>query len=160
MAAAAGARIVAFNIPCERRILSQAQAERISIHQHQIIYSLVDNLKEIMADMLPPEIIKEVLGEAEVLQLFSINVRGKQTEMIAGCRITNGKLARNSTLRVLRGGETVFEGTVKTLKHHKKDITEASKGLECGLALEGFDGFQAGDTIQAIKTTERRRTID
>ncbi|KAI8916813.1 P-loop containing nucleoside triphosphate hydrolase protein [Entophlyctis helioformis] len=159
MAIATGARILAFNVPCERRILNEAASHRVVIRQHNIIYKLIDDVKEMMCDELPPELIDEVLGEADVLQIFHINVKGKITEPVAGCRVTNGKVMRSHKVRIVRDGATLYTGSLKTFKHHKKDVNEASKGLECGMALDGFTDYRVGDVIQAFQTNERRRTI-
>ncbi|KAH6600702.1 hypothetical protein BASA50_002086 [Batrachochytrium salamandrivorans] len=159
MAIAAGAEIVAFNAPCDRRVLREATIKKIKVHQHQIIYKLIDDIKYQMGELLPPEIVKEVTGEADVLQIFSVNTKGQKSDTAAGCKITNGKVLRGSTIRIMRDGKEIFQGSIKTFKHHKKDITEASKGLECGIELDGFSDYMERDVFQAVKTTEVKRTI-
>ncbi|KAJ3188299.1 hypothetical protein HDU85_005450 [Gaertneriomyces sp. JEL0708] len=160
LAAAANAKIIAFNVPSDKRIQSVAKAKGVDVRSHQIIYKLLDELKEMLSDLLPPEIIHEVSGEAEILQVFRINVKGKQTEPIAGCRITTGKVLRNNHIRIIRAGSAVHEGgSLKTFKHHKKDILEAGKGLECGMAFDTFNDFQEGDVIQSYTVIEKKRKI-
>ncbi|KAJ3333407.1 hypothetical protein HDU76_008431 [Blyttiomyces sp. JEL0837] len=159
LAEATKARIVAFNVTLEKKIATAAGMKKIPILNHKVIYHLLDDLKESMADMLPPEEVIEVIGEADILQVFSINVKGKDPDFIAGCRIMTGKVLRSSNVRVIRAGEIIFDGKIKTFKHHKKDINEASKGLECGMAFEGFADFAAGDKVSGYTITHRRRKI-
>ncbi|KAI8921837.1 hypothetical protein DFJ77DRAFT_424958 [Powellomyces hirtus] len=158
-AVATNSTIIAFNLQTDKRTLSYATSSGVEIRSHQIIYKLLDDLKDMLSDLLPPDISTEVNGEADVLQVFNINTKGKQVEVIAGCRISTGKMMRSNSVRVVRDGEVVYDGRLKTFKHHKKDINEASKGLECGMAFEGFDGIQEGDQIQAYTTVVKKRRI-
>ncbi|KAI8825695.1 uncharacterized protein EV422DRAFT_137193 [Fimicolochytrium jonesii] len=158
-ASAAKAEIITFNIPIDKRTSQYAVTSGVTLRPHTIIYKLLDELKEIMGDLLPPEIITEVNGEAEILQVFGINVKGKQIEKIAGCRVATGKVTRANSIRITRKGEVVYDGRLKTFKHHKKDINEASKGLECGMGFERFDALEEGDIIQAYTTIQRKRKI-
>lgn len=126
---------------------------------HEVIYTLIDSVKAKMSALLPPDIITRIDGEANVLQIFTISLKKGKSEMIAGCKIATGKITRSSIIRVLRRDAVIHQGTLKTFKHHKKDIFEASKGLECGMAIESFADVAAGDTIQAITLIEKKRTI-
>ncbi|KAL5032603.1 hypothetical protein BDV3_001161 [Batrachochytrium dendrobatidis] len=159
MALAANAQIIAFNVVCDRRVLSEAKSKAINIHQHQIIYKLIDDLKLQMSELLPVTILKEVVGEVNVLQVFSISAKNKKTDSIAGCKVINGKVLRGNNIRVMRDGQEIYAGMIKTFKHHKKDIIEALKGLECGIAIDGFTDYQEGDVLQAYKVTEVKRTL-
>ncbi|KAJ3020389.1 hypothetical protein HKX48_000858 [Thoreauomyces humboldtii] len=158
-AVATKSTIIAFNLATDKRTQSRAVAAGVDIKSHQIIYRLLDDLKDMLSDLLPPDIIIEVNGEAEILQVFNINVKAKILESIAGCRISTGKVMRSNLVRVVRDGKVVYDGKLKTFRHHKKDINEGSKGLECGMGFEGFEGFQEGDVVQAYTRTEKRRTI-
>jgi translation initiation factor IF-2 len=111
-----------------------------------------------MSNLLEPEIITTVTGEAIVQQIFEITVK-KTKEKIAGCKVQTGKIMRNLKVRVIRNGNQVFEGKVRTFKHHKKDILEALKGLECGIALEDFGGFEEGDVVQSLTITTKKQKI-
>ncbi|KAJ3411829.1 hypothetical protein HDV05_001671 [Chytridiales sp. JEL 0842] len=159
LAAATNAKILTFNINTDKKTLALAKTKKVDIHEHRIIYTLLDEVKEHMAELLPPDEIVEVQGEAEVLQIFQINVKGKQFDTIAGCRIQTGKLHKSMKFRVVRDNEIVFDGALKTFKHHKKDINEASKGLECGIALDGFSSIQQGDKIVCYTLSYRKRKI-
>ncbi|KND05091.1 translation initiation factor IF-2 [Spizellomyces punctatus DAOM BR117] len=158
-ASATGATIISFNLPTDKRTHSYASSKKVQLVSHQIIYKLLDDLKDMLSDLLPPEMVTEVHGEAEIAQIFRINVKGKVTEAVAGCRIITGKMQRSHKVRVVRAGEIVYDGTLKTFKHHKKDIQEASKGLECGMGFEGFDKFEEGDIIQGYTIVEKKRRI-
>ncbi|RKO91440.1 hypothetical protein BDK51DRAFT_25050, partial [Blyttiomyces helicus] len=160
LAVATKAKVIAFNTPIDRRAQESAVASRVQIQEHKIIYALVDGIKDLMSDLLPPEIVTEVHGEAEVLQTFNINVKGKVTETIAGCKIASGIIKRSSKLRVMRGNDIIVQhASLKTFRHHKSDINEASKGLECGMALDRSFDFLPGDIIQSFSTSEKKRTI-
>ncbi len=112
-----------------------------------------------MSALLPPEVITSVVGEATVQAIFHITMKKKE-EIIAGCKILNGKVTRQGKIRLIREGKLLHEGNIKTFKHHKKDILEANKGLECGIAIEGFSDILEGDVIQAISYSEISRTIE
>jgi translation initiation factor IF-2 len=109
-AAVAGSIIVNFNNSIPGHIKRMAQDQGVQIIEHNVIYHLVEEVRDRLADALPPLVIKKVIGEAEVLQIFPINLRGRVYKNIAGCRIGNGKVNRNAKARVMRGGENVFEG--------------------------------------------------
>jgi translation initiation factor IF-2 len=158
-ASTADAAIYAFNVPTNSKIVLAAKQAKVNVSTHNVIYTLIDKVKEEMSELLDPEIIHSVEGEAIIQQLFSITIKKKQ-ETIAGCRIQSGKVLRNQMVRVVRNGETVFEGKIKTFKHHKKDIMEAAKGLECGINIEGFDGIEVGDIIQSINVITNKRFIE
>ncbi|KAI9104800.1 hypothetical protein DFS34DRAFT_691034 [Phlyctochytrium arcticum] len=158
-ALATNSHIVTFNTPADKRTLSYAAAKRVPVTPHQIIYNLLDHLKSLLSDLLPPDIITVVNGEAEIAQVFMINVKGKLQEPVAGSRVISGKVLKNSKVKILRAGEVIFDGTLKTFRHHKKDIHEAAKGLECGLGFDGFDKFESGDIVQSYNLVEKKRKI-
>jgi len=116
---------------------------------------LIDDIRSRVIQLLPPIIETKVTGEANVLQLFDIVLKSKQAMKVAGCRVTNGVVEKTKHVRVVRNRETIFEGHLDTFKHHKKDITEAGKGLECGLTIGGFDGLEVGDLIQVFEKIEK-----
>ncbi|KAJ3305111.1 hypothetical protein HDV03_002038 [Kappamyces sp. JEL0829] len=153
------AMIYAFNVPVHRSISNAAEESKVTISSHNVIYTLVDSIKAEMSKLLVPERVTNVVGEAAVQAIFGITIK-KKVDNIAGCKILNGKITRQGTIRVVRNGEIVHEGSIKTFKHHKKDILEASKGLECGIAIEGFSDVQEGDTIQSISIVEKPRFIE
>ncbi|KAI9366714.1 hypothetical protein DFJ73DRAFT_805270 [Zopfochytrium polystomum] len=163
MAEATGAILITFNLPVDKKTLAFAKQHSVPLHPQTVIYKLLDDLKDAMADLLPPVEHHEVVGEAEILQLFDIKVKGsKEPEKAAGCRVLTGKIARASCVKVVRGGgeEVVYDGTLKSFRHHKKDITEAPKGLECGMSFENNPAALAvGDRVVCYNVVKSRRKI-
>ncbi|KAJ1558469.1 hypothetical protein HK096_000234, partial [Nowakowskiella sp. JEL0078] len=152
------AHVLVFSLPVDKSINVLSKNLNVNIESHGVIYKLLDRLKELMIERLPPaeEII--VNGEAQVLKVFSIDVKKKAPEMIAGCRILTGKVSISSQIRILRNGEKIYDGTLKTFKNVKKDITESTKGSECGMGFENFRDLQEGDKIQAYTVLRKPRT--
>ncbi|KAH6638563.1 mitochondrial translation initiation factor 2 [Truncatella angustata] len=158
-AATSGSAIVNFNLPISGQIKRQAETAGVKILDHSVIYHLTDDVRDYLGSFLGVDITFKVLAEAEVLQVFPINIKGRQYKNIAGCRIRNGTVERNQLLRVLRGGEMLFEGKLESFKHGKKDIDEARKGGECGIGFELFQDLEQGDQIQAIEEVQTKRTL-
>jgi translation initiation factor IF-2 len=142
-----------------RNVATLAKSKGVKIHSHSVIYTLIDQVKDSMAALLEPEVITHVDGEAMVQEIFTVTVK-KKKEIIAGCKILTGKVARNLPIRLIRNGKDCLTGNIKTLKHHKKDILEAQKGLECGIAIEGVDDIVVGDIIQSLSTTTKKQAIE
>ncbi|KAI1135484.1 initiation factor 2 [Hypoxylon sp. FL0543] len=151
--------IVNFATTTPGYIKNMAEEQGVKILEHNVIYHLVDDVKAKLSEHLEPEVTSRVLGEAEVLQIFPINIKGRTYKNVAGCRVRNGVIARNNLFRVYRGGEKIFDGKLETLKHLKKDITEVRKGTECGIGLEEFQDFQVGDQIQAYEEVKTKRSL-
>ncbi|KXX82379.1 Translation initiation factor IF-2, mitochondrial [Madurella mycetomatis] len=158
-AAVSGSTIINFNNPAPARIKAMADEAGVKIMEHNVIYHLIEDVKEQLIAALPPLIIKKVVGEAEVLQIFPINIKRKVYKNIAGCRINNGTVIKGGKARVLRNGEVIFEGVIETLKNVKKDVDEMKKGSECGLSFAGWDELQQGDHIQAIEEITEKRQL-
>lgn len=159
LAAVSNSIIVSFNLPIAGNIKNMAEKSRVRILEHNIIYRLSDEVKSILSERLAPEVNYSVAGEAEVLQVFPINIKGRKHKNIAGCRVRNGKLEHTNVFRVIRNRETLYEGKLESFKHLKKDITEAKKGSECGLGFEEFQDFQVGDQIQALEEIKVQRNL-
>ncbi len=111
-AATTGSSIINFNNPIRGMIKRQAEDSAVEILDHSVIYRLVADIKSRLTEMLPPRISTKVVGEAEVLQVFAINVKGRHYKNIAGCRIRNGQVTKAGKYRVFRNGETVFDGKI------------------------------------------------
>ncbi|RKP22388.1 translation protein, partial [Syncephalis pseudoplumigaleata] len=159
LAAAAQGMIFGFNVKCDKRVQAHARAAGVKIVSHTVIYRLIDEAKRQLVAMLPKVYESNVTGEARILQLFSINVKGRQYANVAGCRVTNGAIKRGEKVRVLRGQNVVFDGQLETLKNVKKDIDEAGKGLECGMSFVGFQDFQADDVVQSYVLVEKEQSL-
>uniref|UniRef100_A0A0B7JWD8 Translation initiation factor IF-2, mitochondrial n=1 Tax=Bionectria ochroleuca TaxID=29856 RepID=A0A0B7JWD8_BIOOC len=151
--------IVNFNLPIQPHIQQLAEAAGVKILDHRVIYHVVDEVKDCLSDLLPPNIIHRVQGEADILQIFSINVKKRIQKNIAGCRVRNGAIKKTSGVKVFRKGKLIYEGTIDTLKHVKKDVMEMGKGTECGIGLDGFQDFQIDDQIQTFEVIKEKRKL-
>ncbi|KAF2966555.1 hypothetical protein GQX73_g7000 [Xylaria multiplex] len=136
-----------------------AEEQGVRILDHTIIYHLIDDVNACLSKYLTPDVSTRVLGEAEVLQIFPINLRGRVYKNIAGCRVRNGAVGKNNLYRVVRRGETVFDGKLETLKQAKKDVMEMRKGTECGMGFEEFQDLEVGDQIQAYEEVRTTRSL-
>jgi len=154
-ARAAGATLLAFSVKPSNKLVNYANSLGVPIVANSVIYRLVEEVHSRLQALLPPIVEQRVLGEAIVQQVFDIKGKGKDILKIAGCRVTNGVIERARRVRVLRDGQEIHNGSLDTLRHIKKSISEARKGSECGMALEKFSGFQEGDKIQSFEEIER-----
>jgi translation initiation factor IF-2 len=154
MASASKAVIIGFNTKQENGVTPLAKHHGVTIEHFNIIYELGDRVKELMADLLEPDLKENKLGVAEVRQVFPIS-----HGFVAGCLVTEGKINRNVSARVRRGKESVFEGKVGTLRRFKDDANEVRAGLECGIRLDGFDGYQPGDKIECFEIQKVRASL-
>jgi len=149
---------ITFNQPVDKSIRHLAAAARVQILDHNIIYKVTDDVREKVAAELPPIVTQRVLGEAEIGQIFEINVK-RGTVKIAGCRVTNGTIRRSEKVRVLRNAEVVYTGTLNSFKNIKKDVTEMRKGSECGMGFENWNDFEVGDQIQSFEEIHEKRQL-
>lgn len=154
MAGAAGSVIIGFNTKLENGVTPLAKHHNVRIETFEIIYELADKVREIMADLLEPDLKEAKLGGAEVRATFPL-AKG----FVAGCLVTEGKVTRNATARVRRGREILYEGKVATLKRFKDDANEVRAGLECGIRLDDFSGYQVGDTIECFEVQKVRASL-
>ena len=155
LASASNAVVIGFNVKIDQQAKAAAEAEHIDVRIYKVIYELLDEVKAAMEGLLAPEIREIVIGHAEVRQLFKLPRGG----VIAGSYVTDGKIQRNADSRVMRNGEVIATGKVSSLKHIKEDVREIAAGFECGLMVEGFNGFQVGDTMEAYIMEEVARRI-
>ncbi|KAJ7929227.1 hypothetical protein B0H13DRAFT_2228527 [Mycena leptocephala] len=155
MAKAIGGTVVGFSVPSNRSIETLAAQNGVPIVTSDIIYRLMEEVKTRVIGLLPVIVESKVTGEAKILQLFQIQVKGKKLKTVAGSRVTNGLMEKNKLARVVRNGDIIFEGSFETMRHFKQDVTELRKGTECGLNLAGFDELQVDDVIQTYETIEK-----
>lgn len=154
MASASKAVLIGFNTKQENGVTALAKHHGVTIESFAIIYELADRVKELMADLLDPDLKENKLGGAEVRQVFPV-AKG----FVAGCLVTEGKVNRGATARVRRGKESIYEGKVGTLRRFKDDANEVRAGLECGIRLDGFDGYQPGDRIECFEIQKVRAAL-
>lgn len=158
-ARALDAQILCFNVKVPKAIQSRAGKLGVDVHEHNVIYRLIEGVTKELTSRLKPHIEVKVVAEIDLRSIFSITAKNKTHYKIAGCKVLSGVLKRASKVRVLRKGEIVHTGTLSSLKHVKQDITEATKGFECGLSFEGWDKFEEGDRIEAYEETEIPRYL-
>jgi translation initiation factor IF-2 len=146
LASASDAIIIGFNVRPDSNARKLAEKEQIDIRTYRIIYDVVDDIKAAMKGMLEPEYEEVVLGRAEVRALFKVPGVG----VVAGCFVTEGKVTRNSKVRVIREGIVVYEGKIASLKRFKDDIREVVSGYECGIGIEKFNDIKEQDVLEAF----------
>jgi len=154
MAAASGSVIVGFSTKLENGVTPLAKHHSVRIEMYGIIYELGDKVREMMADLLDPDLKESKLGAAEVRATFPL-AKG----FVAGCLVTEGKITRNAAARLRRGKEIVHEGKVAALKRFKDDANEVRAGLECGIKLDDFNGYQVGDVIECFEIQKVRASL-
>ena len=145
LASASDAIIIGFNVRPAGNARQLADKEEIDIRYYSIIYAAIDDLKDAMEGMLAPEMKEEVLGTAEIREIFKISKVGS----IAGCMVTDGKITRVAKVRVVREGVVVFDGELVALKRFKDDVKEVTKGYDCGIQIKGFNDIEVNDVIEA-----------
>jgi translation initiation factor IF-2 len=155
LASAGDAVIVGFNVKPTGKVVPHADREKIGIHLFNVLYEVTDILKEKMIDLLEPVYRERDLGEAHVRALFPIPSIG----VVAGCRVLKGKVTRQSHVRVRRGAEVVFSGTVGSLRIVKRSVPEVSEGHECGIVVENFMDVQPDDLIEAYEMEALRPSL-
>jgi translation initiation factor IF-2 len=147
LAAASRAIIVGFSTRGEPGARHMADSDKIDIRLYDIIYRLSEDIQSALEGLLKPVQQEVVEGHSEVRAIFSLGRRIK----IAGAYVTDGRISRNTTARVLRNGKLLHQGTISSLKHFKDDVREMAAGFECGIGVDGFNDFQVGDTIEAVR---------
>ncbi|MDQ8194363.1 translation initiation factor IF-2 [Coraliomargarita sp. SDUM461004] len=155
LASAGGAMVVGFNVKLDNGVQSLAKHHDIRIIQHAIIYELIDQVEEAMADLLDAEYTEKKTGAAEVRQVFSVG----KSRNVAGCMVTEGSIQRNCIARLMRGGQLIHESKIDTLKRFKDDVKEVRAGYECGINVAGYDDYQEGDTIECFAVEEQRPSL-
>ena len=154
MAGAAGSIIIGFHTKLENGVTPLAKHHGVRVESFDIIYEMGDKVREMMADLLDPDLKETKTGAAEVRATFPL-AKG----FVAGCLVTEGKINRNAAARLRRGKETVHEGKIGTLKRFKDDANEVRAGLECGIKLDDFNGYNPGDVIECYEVQKVRASL-
>ena len=147
LATASNAIIIGFNVRPDGNASALSEKEEVEIKTYRIIYDAIEDVKSAMIGMLEPEYREVVLGKAEIRETYKISNVGT----IAGCYVLDGKIVRNSEVRIIREGVVVFEGVLASLKRFKDDVKEVASGYECGLSVDRFNDIKVGDIIEAFK---------
>lgn len=154
LASASNGIIVGFNVRPDVNAKRTAESEKVDIRLHRVIYDAIEEIESAMKGMLDPEFEEKVLGQVEVRQTFKVSKIGT----IAGSYVTDGKITRDSQVRVIRDGVVVYDGRVEALKRFKDDVREVAKNYECGVTLENFNDVKEGDIIEPFVMVEVPRT--
>ncbi|EAC3025121.1 translation initiation factor IF-2 [Listeria monocytogenes] len=153
LAAASNAIVIGFNVRPTAQAREAAENESVDIRLHRVIYKAIDEIEAAMKGMLDPEFQEKIIGQAQVRQTINVSKVGT----IAGCYVTDGKITRDSGVRIIRDGIVVFEGEIATLKRFKDDAKEVAKGYECGITVQNFNDIKEDDVIEAYVMEEIER---
>jgi translation initiation factor IF-2 len=129
--------------------------EGIDLRYYNVIYDLIDDVKAALTGMLAPELREEIVGIAEVLDVF----RSPKFGQIAGCRVTEGAVYRGKPIRVLRDSVVIYEGELESLRRHKDDVNEVRSGTECGIGVKNYTDVKVGDLIEVFEVKEFARSL-
>lgn len=155
LAAASNAIMVGFNVRADASARRVIETENIDLRYYSIIYELLNEIKAAMSGMLQPEFKQEIIGLAEVRDVF----RHPKFGAIAGCMVTEGIVKRNNPIRVLRDNVVIFEGELESLRRFKDDVSEVRNGMECGIGVKNYNDVKVGDQIEVFEIVEVKRTI-
>ncbi|WP_276389504.1 translation initiation factor IF-2 [Eudoraea chungangensis] len=155
LASASDAIVIGFNVRPMGNARDIADKEEIDIRMYSIIYDAINDLKDAMEGMLSPVMKEEITGTAEIRETFKISKIGT----IAGCMVTNGKIFRNSNIRLIRDGVVIFTGLLASLKRFKDDVKEVSKGYDCGLQIKNYNDIKEGDIVEAFQEVAVKKKL-
>ncbi len=155
LATASDAIIIGFNVRPVGNARMIADKEEIDIRTYSIIYDAINDLKDAMEGMLSPELKEEITGTAEIREMFKVSKIGT----IAGCMVTNGKILRSSSIRLIRDGVVVYTGELASLKRFKDDAKEVTKGYDCGMQIKNYNDIKEGDIIEAFHEVEVKKKL-
>ena len=150
LASTSGAICIGFNVRAEGGAKKEAERRKVEIRTYTIIYELIEDIEAAVKGMLEPKFREEYLGKVEVRVVFNLTKFG----LVAGSHVTDGKITRNSLVRVTRDRELVYQGKVASLKHLKDDVREATTGFDCGIQFENWTGFKAGDIVETYELVQ------
>ncbi len=156
LAAASNAIVLGFNVRADASARRTIEAESLDLRYYSIIYQLIDEVKQAMSGMLAPEFKQEIIGLAEVRDVF----KSPKLGAIAGCMVTEGLIKRSNPIRVLRDNVVIYEGELESLRRFKDDVQEVKNGYECGIGVKNYNDVRVGDQIEVFETVEVIRTLD
>ena len=155
LAAASNAIMVGFNVRADAQARKTIEAESVDLRYYSIIYNLIDEVKAAMSGMLAPEFKQEIIGLAEVRDVF----KSPKLGAIAGCMVTEGVVKRSAPIRVLRDNVVIYEGELESLRRFKDDVQDVRNGMECGIGVKNYNDVKVGDQIEVFETVEVARTL-
>jgi translation initiation factor IF-2 len=155
LASASNAIVLGFNVKVNLAAVKMAEAEHVEIRTYNVIYELTKDVRAAMGGLLAPFFEEVKLGTAEVRMTFKVPNKG----LVAGCYVTDGRVVRNESVRVIRDEKVIYEGKLDSLRHIKDEVREMAQGYECGIQLQGFSEFQEGDIIEAYTQKQIARAV-
>jgi len=155
LAHASGGAIIGFNVRANAQARDRAKRDGVDIRYYNIIYNVVDDIKAVLSGMLAPETREKFLGNAEILEIFTVSKAGK----VAGCRVTEGVVRRGARVRLIRDNVVIHEGELSTLKRFKDEAREVQAGQECGMSFANYQDMQKGDVIECFEVETIQRAL-
>lgn len=155
LAATSNAMLIGFNVRADKMAREIVENEGLEMRYYSVIYDVIEDARQILGGMLSPELREEILGVAEVRDVFNSPKFGQ----VAGCMVVEGTVYRNRPIRVLRDNVVIYEGELESLRRYKEDASEVRSGMECGIGVKNYNDVKIGDKIEVYKTTEVARTL-
>jgi len=155
LAAASDAIVIGFNVRADAAARRAAAERGVELNYYSIIYELIDEVKNALVGMLAPQFREQIIGLAEVKDVF----RSQQLGAVAGSIVTEGVVKRNAPIRVLRDNVVIYEGELESLRRFKDDVQEVKSGTECGIAVKNYNDVKVGDQIEVYERVEQERTL-
>ena len=155
LAAASNAIVVGFNVRADASARKVIDSENLDLRYYSVIYALIEEVKQAMSGMLAPEFKQEIIGLAEVRDVF----KSPKIGAIAGCMVTEGTIKRSAPIRVLRDNVVIYEGELESLRRFKDDVQDVRNGMECGIGVKNYNDVRVGDQIEVFETVEVQRTL-
>ncbi len=155
LAEASNAIVIGFNIDVNVRAQEEVAKRQVDVRTYRIIYDAINEIRSALSGLLEPKLKRKFLGRVEIRQVFQLSRSGK----VAGCFVAKARVNRKATIDVMRNGESVFTGTLSSLKRFKDDVREVAEGFECGLTVQGFNDIQPGDIVEAYEVESIARTL-
>ncbi|MGA1845895.1 translation initiation factor IF-2 [Deferribacter abyssi] len=155
LASASNAIIIGFNVRPDAKAKAASEREKVEIHLYSVIYDAIEDVKKAIEGMLTPETKENVVGKVEIRKVFNISKVGR----VAGCYVLEGKVTRNSNVRILRDNIVIYDGKIGTLKRFQDDVKEVVAGYECGLTIDKYNDIKEGDILEVYELVEEKRTL-
>ena len=152
---ASNAIMIGFNVRADSVAKRLIDEEEVDLHYYSVIYDLIDEVKGAMSGMLAPEFKEEIIGLAEVRDVF----RSPKLGAIAGCMVVEGVVKRNNPIRVLRENVVIYEGELESLRRFKDDVNEVKQGMECGIGVKNYNDVKVGDQIEVYERVQVAREL-
>ncbi|KAA0258064.1 translation initiation factor IF-2 [Deferribacter autotrophicus] len=156
LASASNAIIIGFNVRPDSKAKAASEREKVEIHLYSVIYDAIEDVKKAIEGMLTPETKENIVGKVEIRKVFTISKVGR----VAGCYVLEGKVTRNSNVRILRDNVVIYDGKIGTLKRFQDDVKEVVAGYECGLTIDRYNDIKEGDILEVYELVEEKRTLD